>query len=124
MIFSSFDFEIEEAELRDACDCTRLGTDALQAVDVARRLGFPGTSKHTLDLEELAGLIRVGVFPIAFVSLMPISALRETHALVVTGLGEDFVEVLDPAIGARVFSLDVFNIAWGMRHYLAIIVEK
>lgn len=124
MIFLSLGFEITEAELRDACDCTRLGTDALQAVDVARRFGFSGTAKHTLNLKELAGLIKADVFPIVFISLLPLSGIRETHALIVIGVGEDFVEVLDPAIGVRTLSLDVFNIAWGIRHYLTIIIER
>ena len=124
MIFSSLDFEITEAELRDACDCTRLGTDALQAVDVARRLGFPATAKHTLNLKELSELIEAGVFPIVILSQLPLSGIRETHALIVTEVGDDFVEVLDPAIGVRKLSLDVFNVAWGIRHYLTIIIER
>lgn len=124
MIFLSFGFEITEAELREACDCTRLGTDALQAVDVARRLGFSGTAKHTLSLEELVELIEADVFPIVIVSLLPLSGIRETHALIVTEIGEDFVEVLDPSIGVRTISLDAFHIAWGIRHYLTIIIKR
>lgn len=124
MIFSSFGFEITEAELREACDCTRLGTDALQAVDVARQLGLTGTAKHTLNFDELTDLIKAGVFPIVFISLMPIAGIRETHALIITGFGDGFVEVIDPASGVRLFSLDVFKIARGMRHHLTIIIER
>lgn len=36
MVLSSFDTEISEAELRELCDCTFLGTEALKAVDAAR----------------------------------------------------------------------------------------
>jgi len=124
MLLSSFGLELNEAELRDACDCTRLGTDALQAVDVARQFGFVGTAKHTLNFIELSQLIQNGIFPIVFVSLMPISGIRETHAVIVTDFGADFVEVFDPSLGPRIFSLDVFSIAWGMRHCLAIIIQK
>lgn len=124
MVFSSFGFEITEAELREACDCTWLGTDALQAIDAARRLGFTRTSKHTLSIYELTELVRSGAYPIVFVNLIPIEGIREYHALVVTGFDKDSVEVLDPARGARIIPLDVFAAAWKMRHRLTIIVEK
>lgn len=124
MVFSSFGFEIDETELREACDCTRLGTDALQAIDAARRLGFTRTSKHTLNIDELAELVKGGVYPIVFVNMIPIEGVREYHALVVTGFDKDSIEVFDPAKGPRILHFDVLAAAWKMRHRLAIIVEK
>jgi len=124
MVFSSFGFEITEAELREACDCTQLGTDALQAIDAARRLGFTRTSKHTLNIDELTGLVKGGDYPIVFVNLLPIEGVREYHALVVTDFHKDSVEVFDPAKGVRALNVDVFAAAWKMRHHLTIIVEK
>jgi hypothetical protein len=50
MVFSSFNLDVTEAELREACDCTGLGPEAIQAVDAARRLGFARTAKHTLSM--------------------------------------------------------------------------
>jgi ABC-type bacteriocin/lantibiotic exporter with double-glycine peptidase domain len=124
MVFSSFGIEIAESELREACDCTWLGTDALQAIDAARRLGFLQTSKQTLSVAELRELVEGGAYPIVFVNLIPIEGVREYHALVVTGFDKDSVEVLDPARGARLLPLEVFAAAWKMRHRLTIIIEK
>lgn len=52
MVLGSFGLEITESELRARCDCTPFnGTNALQAVDAARELGFAGTTKHNLSLK-------------------------------------------------------------------------
>jgi ABC-type bacteriocin/lantibiotic exporter with double-glycine peptidase domain len=114
MVLSSFGFEVAEAKLREACDCTQLGTDALQAIDAARRFGFTQTSKHTLNIDELTELVKGGVYPIVFVNMLPIEGVREYHALVVIGFDKDFVEVLDPAKGHRELQVDVFAAAWKM----------
>ena len=124
MVLAGLGLEIAEAELRRACDTTPLGTDALQAVDCTRLLGFAGTAKHTLTVEELATLIAEGVHPIAFVSLLPIDGFRDTHALVVIEVNASAVVVYDPLAGERHLPLPTFNAAWAMRHNLAITVEK
>jgi ABC-type bacteriocin/lantibiotic exporter with double-glycine peptidase domain len=124
MVLAGLGLEITEAELRRACDTTPLGTDALQAVDCARSLGFAGTAKHTLTVTELATLIANGVHPIAFVSLLPIDGFRDTPALVVIEANANAVVVYDPLAGERRLPLPTFNAAWAMRHNLAIIIEK
>ena len=53
MVLSSPGLDVPEAELRARCDCTAFGTDALKAVDAVRQLGFPGTAKYNLSLDEL-----------------------------------------------------------------------
>jgi hypothetical protein len=39
---------MSEAELRQKCDCTILGTNAFQAVDAIRQLGFPNATSFQL----------------------------------------------------------------------------
>src|SRR5438132_7346831 len=83
MVLGGFGVEVEERELRARCDYTLSGTDALKAVDAARQLGFAGTAKYTLSLEELRTLVADGHHPILFVDLRPIDGLRDIHALVI-----------------------------------------
>ncbi|MBD2772913.1 cysteine peptidase family C39 domain-containing protein [Iningainema tapete] len=40
MMLSAFEVDISEAQLRELCDCTPFGTEALKAVDAVRELGF------------------------------------------------------------------------------------
>src|SRR5436305_10885144 len=124
MVLDGFGLEITEAELRQACDTTPLGTDALKAVDCARSLSFVRTAKHTLTVGELAILAASGVHPIVFVSLLPIDGFRDTHALVIVEVSDSAVVVYDPMAGERHLLLPTFNAAWAMRHNLAIIIEK
>lgn len=124
MILLNFGVDVPESELRVRCDSTILGTNALIAVDVVRELGFVGSYKHTLTLDELRNLVAAGIYPIVFVSLLPIEARDDIHSLIVTAVGEYDVLVLDPLTGERSIPLSTFNAAWGMRHNLAILIGR
>ncbi|MEK6288183.1 MAG: cysteine peptidase family C39 domain-containing protein [Acidobacteriota bacterium] len=124
MVFGSFGVDIAEADLREQCDCTPYGTDALLAVDAARQLGFAGTVKHTLTLEELRTVVTEGQHPIVFVDLSPIDGAEDIHTLVVVAVSQYEVSVLDPLKGERLLPLQAFSTAWALRHNLAIIVER
>ena len=124
MVLSAFGVEVTEEWLCAACDCTVLGTDALKAVDAARQLGFTRSAKHTLTESELRAVVASGLFPIVFVSLLPLDGLHEVHALVVVEFAEQTVVVLDPLQGERHIPLQAFNAAWGMRWNLAILIER
>lgn len=124
IVLLSFGVDIPETELRAHCDSTILGTNALRAVDAARQLGFTATGKYTLTLDELLGLIAEGQYPIVFVSLLPIDARDDFHALVVIECRQEGVLVLDPLTGERLIPLASFSAAWGMRHNLAILIER
>ncbi len=124
MVLSSFSFDIPEADLRTLCDCTALGTDALQAVDAMRQLGFTSTAKYTLSIDELEGFVANEHNPTVLVDLRPIDSVKGTHALVVVGVSETDVNVYDPAQGERFLPRHTFNHAWAMQRNLAIIVEE
>lgn len=46
MLLLSFDENVPESALRELCDSTWIGTDAVQAIEAARQLGLP-TAKNT-----------------------------------------------------------------------------
>jgi|SRR5205085_765899 len=123
MVLSGFGIEVSEAELRALCDCTIFGTDALKAVDAARHLGLTSTAKQTLSPDELQTLVANNKYPIVFVDMYPIDGVHGPHALVVVGLREADVSVYDPLAGERFLPRAIFDIAWSLRHNLAIIVE-
>jgi len=125
MVLGGFGIDIAESELRRQCDCTPyFGTDALMAVDVARQFGFAGTAKHTMTPHQLRVVLTEGHHPIVFVDLSPIDAIEDVHAVVVVGVSQHQIIVLDPLKGERTLPLQAFSTAWAMRHNLAIIVER
>lgn len=124
MILLSFGVDIPESDLRVRCDSTILGTSALAAVDAARSIGFAASGKYTLTPDELRNLVAANRYPVVFVSMLPIDARDDLHALVVTGFGHHEVSVLDPLKGERTLPLPTFTAAWGMRHNLAILIER
>lgn len=123
MVLAAFGLAVPESQLRMACDSVFRGASALQAVDAARQLGFAQSTKHTLNLAELRAVVASGLFPIVFVSLLPLDGIQEVHALVVVELTEHDVIVLDPLQGERQLPLPAFNAAWAARHHLAILIE-
>ncbi len=124
MVLLSFGVDLPESKLRESCDSTIMGTDALKAVDAVRRLGFINSRKHTLSPEELKEAVTAGHYPIVFVWTFPLDGRDDLHAVVVTGITEEEVTVLDPLQGERSIPNAVFNLAWERRHNLAILVER
>jgi len=124
MVLLSLGADFPESQLREDCDCTLLGTDALKAVDAARKLGFARSGKHTLTLDELKSAVASGLNPIVFVSLLPIDARKDIHAVVVVDFIEKSALVLDPLFGERLLPIEAFNSAWAIGHNLAIIIER
>jgi hypothetical protein len=114
MVLSGFGLDLTEERLRHLCDCTAtFGTDAWQAVNAARGLGFPGAGKYTLRPDELRRLVEGGKYPIAFISLEPINGTEESHAVVV-------VEVGDQAVGIRQIIENAGDINEGLRSRLVV----
>jgi hypothetical protein len=119
----SFGHDLSEAALHVLCDCTPFGTEALNAVNAVRQLGFPDTGKHTLSIEELAAQVRRGLFPIVFVNTLPIDGITGGHALVVVGIDQMDVAVYDPLHGERHFPRATCESAWAMMHNLTMLIQ-
>jgi ABC-type bacteriocin/lantibiotic exporter with double-glycine peptidase domain len=113
---------ISEAELRLMCDCTILGTDAFQAVEAVRKLGFSGASKRNLAIDELIEVLKAGTYPIVYVNLLPIDQEWGTHAMVVIAVDDAGVTVQDPLVGKRHLDRSGFEQAWQLTNGLTILI--
>ena len=124
MVLTAFGLVLTEAELREQCDCTPFGTEALRVVDAARDLGFLSTIKATVTIAELERQWSLGLYPIVFVNLLPIDGVKISHAMVVTGFEVDGVRVCDPLRGERILPRSTFDAAWAMMRNLVILVQR
>lgn len=124
MMLADFGLEMTEAELCLLCDCTVFGTEALQAVDAVRRLGFVQTAKYTLSIEELAAQLNSGSYPIVFVNTLPIDGHKGQHACVVFTVDLAHVTVYDPLYGERILPCTTFTTAWAMINNLTILIQR
>ncbi|HEY6403961.1 MAG TPA: hypothetical protein VI479_21240 [Blastocatellia bacterium] len=128
MVLSHFNISVSEAELRARCDCTIFGADPPYVVDVARQLGFNKTDIQNLSPDELQSILAEGLYPIVYVSLLPIDAREGSQALVALDMDVDIdhgaVTVYDPDQGERALPLGAFLKAWELKRNLAIIVDK
>ncbi|WP_019500585.1 hypothetical protein [Pseudanabaena sp. PCC 6802] len=123
MVLAARGCVLSEMELRERCDCTILGTEALKAVDVLRLMGFINSNKYTLGIMELTEEIKAGFYPIVFVNLLPIDGVNDAHAMVVISIDEDWIRVCDPLQGERILPRSTFEPAWAMMRNLTIIVR-
>jgi ABC-type bacteriocin/lantibiotic exporter with double-glycine peptidase domain len=122
MVLAGLGVDRAEPLLRQMCDCTMLGTDALNAVDAARQLGFPLAHKENLTIEQLTNVLQSGCFPIVYVNLLPIDAEAGIHAMVVIAADDQYVRVYDPLVGERQLEKMMFDAAWGMTNRLTILI--
>ena len=126
MVLDSLGLHIDETTLRELTDCSPLGTDAFQLIEVARHFGFTASRKYTLETpEELASLIDEGVFPIVYVDMWLLQGglSGQNHALVVVAVDRETVTVLDPLVGERELSIKDFLDAWAEMRFLTIVVS-
>jgi ABC-type bacteriocin/lantibiotic exporter with double-glycine peptidase domain len=124
MVFLAMGTNVSEAELRSQCDCTIFGTDALNAVDAARSLGFAGSRKATLSIDELIDTQQSTAYPIVFLNLLPIDGIKVAHAMVLAAASQTEVQLLDPAKGDRRLARSTFDPAWAMMRNLVILVQR
>lgn len=128
MVLSAFGISKTEEELRVLCNCSGVpgweGTLALDLVDAARKLGFTGSRKYRMDLEDLRAELGRGVFPIAYIrTQLGADQPFQQHAVVVVEVSETSVYVNDPWRGEFTFSIPQFTEDWQRMKGLTIIVE-
>jgi ABC-type bacteriocin/lantibiotic exporter with double-glycine peptidase domain len=123
-VLASFGLDVSESKLRTLCDTTIFGTAALKAVDAARALGFAGTAKHNLTLEELTAAVDAGLYPIVFVNLDPISGKDAAHSFVVVEASASGILVYDPLYGERTLSGETFRAAWALMRNVAVLIAR
>jgi ABC-type bacteriocin/lantibiotic exporter with double-glycine peptidase domain len=124
MVLESLGVSRSEHELRELCDCTIFGTTAIQLIQAARALGFTGSRKYSLTLEDLRDLTEQGYFPIVYVVTGADGPSADVHSLVVVSVAEGEVSVLDPQEGPRVISVTAFGEMWAVMKNLTVVVAK
>jgi ABC-type bacteriocin/lantibiotic exporter with double-glycine peptidase domain len=122
MVIASFGEMRSEEELRELCDCTIFGTSAVELVRAARSLGFIGTRKYSLRLEDLKDFAEQGYYPIVYVVLS--GQTQDVHALVMLSISENNVAVLDPKGGRRELPLSSFIQMWSPMNNIAVVVAR
>jgi ABC-type bacteriocin/lantibiotic exporter with double-glycine peptidase domain len=123
MVLAGKGYLMSESALRECCDCTFLGTDALKAIDALRSMGFSNSSKCTLRFPELMEELNAGFYPIVFVNLLPIDGFNDPHAMVIIAVDDESANLYDPLQGERRLPRSTFDTAWAMMRNLAILVR-
>ena len=124
MILAGFGMHYAEAELCQMCDCTVFGTEAFQAVEAVRSLGFLTANKYNLTSNDLATLLLDQCYPIVYVELKPIDGTFGTHAMIILSIDETLVHVLDPMIGERALDRSSFEAGWAFTKGLTIVINQ
>jgi ABC-type bacteriocin/lantibiotic exporter with double-glycine peptidase domain len=123
IVLAARGYILTEADLRERCDCTFLGTEALKVVDALRSMGFKNSNKQTLRFSELVLELDTGIYPIVFVNLLPIDGVNDAHAMVVISVDDENVMVCDPLQGERLLPRSTFDTAWAMMRNLTILIR-
>lgn len=126
MVMETFDISVTEQEIREKCDCDEEGTTAEKLAVAAREFGFGQTRCCRLGYDDEAGLAELkkllegGLYPIVYLKMTPPFDL---HAVVVIGLTEDKIDILDPYLGPRSTTAKQFQEEWKLTRQTIILVE-
>jgi len=121
MVLDAYGCQQTEPALRKLCDTTFLGSDALKAVDAAKQLGFHNTLKTNLKMVDLKVQLNLGIYPIVFVNMRPITGQDAPHTLVVVAINTNTIDILDPEQGPGSLDMNLFISIWALKRNLAIL---
>jgi ABC-type bacteriocin/lantibiotic exporter with double-glycine peptidase domain len=125
MVLAYLGQELPEITLRDMCECDDEGTFQSKAVECARHYGFVDSYSAYLGIDDLEAALKQGRFPIVYLELSSSYGLYK-HAVVVTQIEVDVIEVLDPHQvfgGERRMAKSLFVQAWLAMNGLAILIQ-
>lgn len=123
MVLAAEDDERDEAEILALVRDPEIGIAPGQAIDAARRLGYPDSYFGSSDLDELRAWLADGRWPIVYLgSPNPLFAI---HAVVVVEVTPEAVVLYDPEDGGRadIMWLAEFEERWTAYQSIAVIVE-
>lgn len=125
MVLAYLGQELPEMTLRDLCECDDEGTFQSKAVECAKYYGFLDSYWAYVGFDDLEAELKRGLFPIVYVELSSSYGLYK-HAVIVTGIDADVVEVLDPHPvfgGERSMERRQFSQGWLAMNGLAILIQ-
>ncbi|MGC9346347.1 MAG: cysteine peptidase family C39 domain-containing protein [Candidatus Bathyarchaeales archaeon] len=113
MILDYIGSPIEYEELLRLCKTDRYGTTLTEVAEALEKLGF-SVKTVNMDLSDLIKHVRGGAPVIAFVDpyYFPWVKVHCSHSVVVVGVYEEGLTILDPLKGEKNCPFSVFLSAW------------
>jgi ABC-type bacteriocin/lantibiotic exporter with double-glycine peptidase domain len=122
MILEHYGLVVSEADLREQCQTSDLGTKVENLMNCARDIGFEAELEY-LTVERLKELLNQSVYPIAYLNMFPTSHIPYTHTVIVESYEGDQLLVIDPLSEPREIRLSDFVEGWAMYDCMAVILQ-
>lgn len=125
MVLTYFGRQVNPGWLRQVLQATPIGTPGFKVLNLAAH-GFHVTYAPATDERVLLQSLADGTPPIALVRTGNLSywQVETAHALVVTGMDDDFLVVNDPAFPRQQrVSCNEFMLAWSDFDYLYVLIR-
>ena len=106
------------------CDCTIFGTPAIELTRAARSLGFTGSRKFSLTVDDLKEFTAQGYFPIVYAVVQLGNSLPDVHAMIVTSVSTTEIAVIDPQLGYRRLLRSEFNEMWSPMRKVTVVISR
>lgn len=123
MILDFLGSSVDYGELLRLCKTDRYGTTLMEAAEALEKLGF-SVSARNLSLSDLTKHVKGGKPVIALVDsyYFPWGRVHFGHAVVVVGVDEENLMVLDPSAGEKGCPFSVFLSAWRLFNNLVMLI--
>ena len=125
MVLTGFNAQWTEPQVRQVVGQNRLGLTLQTACVGLAQAGAKATVYEDWSLDDLRDALRAGGFPIVGVERHPLGHPPVFHAIVVTGITSEAVEVFDPleASPPQRYRLTTFDLAWRLAGKEALLIE-
>jgi ABC-type bacteriocin/lantibiotic exporter with double-glycine peptidase domain len=125
MVLAHLGKELPEISLRELCECDDEGTFQTKAVECAKHYGFLDSCWAYIGFDDLEASLKRGLYPVVYLELSSSYGVSK-HAVVVTAIDAEVVEVLDPdplSGGERSMERWQFSQGWLAMNGLAILIQ-
>lgn len=123
ILLEYYGVKVTEAELREKCKTTELGTYAKNLMACARNFGFEASLEY-LTVDQLKNLVDEGIYPIAYINMFPTSDIPYTHAVIIESLEGGQPLMIDPLDGPKEIKLFDFLEGWEVFGNMAIVIRR
>lgn len=120
IVLSAYEFEVSEVTVRELANCDETGTKPSNAVKAAKELGFFDSYVANLDMPQLTQILSEDTYPIVYLRFPQ----GGDHAVVVTGITQENVSILDPEDAVRTsLNKSNFEEMWRLKNHLTIVIN-
>jgi ABC-type bacteriocin/lantibiotic exporter with double-glycine peptidase domain len=125
IVLTAFGVTVSEKQVRRLLQHDKFGLSLASAQNRLTEAGAVADLHYDWNLDDLRDELRQGRFPIVGVERHLLGYAPAAHAIVLSGISSQGIDVLDPMNGplAKTYGLEAFNQAWALADKEVLVIQ-